>query len=137
MVFSPITDDIEKVDAARGGVLSTVAGEDLLAGQLVKLNGNNQVIPSDTDGEQAVGITTQGVAAGDSATVLSISTVANVRAATAVSANDPITSHGGTGEEGEVATADGTGDFIVGMALEDIGSGEYGQAIMTLAGEVN
>jgi len=137
MAYSEITEDIEKVDAARGGVLSMEAGEDVIAGQVVKAGGDNTVQPTDTDGENVIGVATQNVSAGDAVTVLSNSTVARVRAGASVSANDPVTAHGATGEEGEVATADATGDFILGVATESIGNGNVGQIIVDLGGEVN
>jgi len=137
MVFTAIADDIEKVDAREGGVLSLTADAETIAGQVVKLTGNNSVSPSDTDGEQVIGVATQGVPSGDSVTVLSNSTVANVRANAEVTAGSFVTSHGATGEEGEVITADGTGDYVLGIALETIGAGEYGQILVDLGGQVN
>lgn len=137
MAFSEITDDIEKVDAARGAHLALTAGASITAGQLVKLTGDNTVEPSDSDGEEIIGVATQSVASGDTLTVNSVGILSLVRAATSVDAQDPVASHGGTGESGEVATADGTGDFIAGIALESISGGDTGVALLTLAGEVN
>ena len=136
MVFEQIQDDIEKLDAARGAHAGYVAGADTLAGQVVKITGDNEVSPSDTDGEEVIGVCTQSVSEGDTVNVLSLSTMANVRSNDGVSAGDYLASAGNTGEEGEVDTA-AADDFVVGMAVEDIGAGEYGQAILTLAGQVN
>ena len=136
MVFDEIQDDIEKLDAARGAHAGYVAGDDTLAGQVVAITGDNEVSPSAADGEEVIGVATQGVAEGDTVNVLSVGTIANVRSNAGVSAGDYLASAGATGEEGEVDTAE-SGDFVIGMALETIGAGEYGQAILTLAGQVN
>ena len=130
MAFDEITDDIEKVDARHGGKVGFTAGADIIAGQAVKLTGNNEVSPSDADGEEVIGIATQTVSEGDTVDVNGISTVSNARVSAAVDAGDPLTSNGATGEEGELAEADTDGDHVVGYALEDIGAGEYGQMII-------
>lgn len=136
MVYSPIEDDIEKLAPQHWGGVGFTADEEVIAGQLVKLSGDNAVAPSDTDGEQAFGIATQSVAAGDSVTVLVAASIANVRTGAAVTQGNFLASHGGTGEEGEVAPA-ATGDYYVGIALESIGDGEYGQALVLPGGQVN
>ena len=130
MAFDQITDDIEQADARHGGKVGFTAGADIIAGQAVTLSGNNEVSPSDTDGEEVIGIATQSVSNGDTVDVNGISTVSNARVSTAVDAGDPLTSNGATGEEGELAEADTDGDHVVGYALEGIGAGDYGQIVI-------
>jgi len=136
MVYSEITDDIEKLGPRDAGALGMVAEEATLAGQVVKVGANgNSVEPSDTDGEEVFGVATQSVAAGDTLTLMGPGTVANVRASDATSPGF-VASNGGTGEEGEVASA-ATGDYVVGILLDDLGAGDYGRMFVLPGGQVN
>lgn len=129
MAFSQIQDDIEKLSPRGAGIIGMTAEEDVIAGQVVKLGAaSNSVEPSDTDGEEVFGVATQTVSAGDSVAVAGPGTIANVRANGATSPG-AIASDGATGEEGEVAAA-ATGDETVGILLDDLGAGEYGQAFI-------
>lgn len=129
MAYSEITDDIEKLSPKGSGVVGMVAEEDVIAGQVVKLgSASNSVEPSDTDGEAVYGVATQTVSSGDQVAVAQPGTIANVRASGSESPG-AIASNGATGEEGEVAAA-ATGDNTLGFLLEDVGAGEYGQALI-------
>jgi len=137
MAYDEIQNDIERLGPRDGGAPGFVTSAQTLAGQVVTLTGDNQVAPSSTDGENVIGVTTQGVASGDTATVLTCSTVATVRASSTVSSGERVASNGATGEPGEVATA-ATGDFVLGVALEGIDAGGAGQVLVTAGGgEVN
>jgi len=121
-------------------LLPFTADEAILRGQVVKFGAsNNSVEPSDTDGEVAVGMAVQSVSAGDTVTVAMPGCEVRFTAGTGtVGRNDPLTSHGGTGEEGQVDTADATGDSIVGYAQEASSSqGDLVRGWIDLGGEVN
>lgn len=103
------------------------ANEDLLQGQLVKLDTGNtarSVEPSDTDGEQAYGFALADYSSGEQAAVAGPgSVVRGVSSTGSITSSDRLASHGGTGDEGELDTA-ASGDHVVGIALEDdTGSG--------------
>lgn len=138
MAFSEVLDDIEVMRPPEGTAYSFNADEDILRGQVVKIGSDGGVEPSDTDGEQVIGIATQSVSSGDQLTV--IGTGARVRftgGAAGISAGDFLTSHGGTGEEGEVTTADATGDWIIGVAHEGAGDGDTFVGTVAVSGQVN
>ena len=99
---------------------SYVAEEAVLQGQAVKPGGTNsdEVEPSDTDGERVVGIAMYDAAAGELVDVVRRGTCRLTSGTGSISANDPIASHGGTGEEGEVAGA-ASGDYVFGVARND------------------
>ena len=138
MAFSAPLEDVEKMRPSEGEALSMTADVAVEAGQVVKLTGNHTVSPSDTDGEETIGIAVQSVASGDQVTVLGNSARVLFTAGAAVGAGNAVTSHGGTGEEGEVAPADETGDSIVGYALESAGSaGDTFVGVVDRGGEVN
>ena len=123
MAFESPFEDIEKMRPPEGEALSFTADAAVEAGQVVKLTGDAEVSPSDTDGEETIGVATQSVSAGDTVMVVGNGGRALFTAGDAnVSANDPVTSHGATGEEGQVTEADTDGDFIIGYALEAAGS---------------
>jgi predicted RNA-binding protein with EMAP domain len=116
------------------------ANEDVIRGQVVKVAGaDNAVQPSDTDGENTIGVATQTVSAGDQVTVALPGCEVEFTAGTGtISRGDFVTSHGATGNEGEVDSASATGDNIVGLVTE--GSSSQGDLIrgqVVLAGEVN
>lgn len=118
MVFRTYTDQVG-VETDTGSSRSFTAGEAILQGQLVKVSADRTVIPSDTDGENAYGIASYDAAAGETVQVYGPGCVVLATSGTGtVSAGDFVTSHGGTGEEGELDTAT-TGDVVVGVALED------------------
>lgn len=83
-----------------------------------------QVSPSDTDGERVVGFALYDAAEGAQVAVAESGTAVRATSGTGtVSEGDPIASHGGTGEEGEVDTA-ASGDYVLGRAIsEDNGDG--------------
>ena len=122
MAFRTLNESIA-LEPLRSGAESRsyVAEEAIKQGQMVKKGGTNsdEVEPSDTDGERVVGIAAYDAAAGD--TVLVIEDGIRVRATSgtgSIAAGEPVASHGGTGEEGEVATA-ASGDYVIGVAYED------------------
>jgi len=115
------------------------AGEAVNRGQVVKLSGANSVAPSDTDGEVTHGVALQSVSAGDQVAVAGPGCIVNVQSGSgAVSVGDAVTSHGGTGEEGQVDTASATGDSIVGYAYTSGGGqGNLVELEIDRGGEVN
>lgn len=138
MVFTEITDDIERIGPDKGTAYSFNAEENVIAGQAVKLDADNGVEPSDTDGEACIGVATQTVSAGDQVMVAGPgSRVLFTGGAAGISAGDFLASHGGTGEEGEVNTGDATGDYIVGVAHEGAGDGETFVGTVLAGGQVN
>lgn len=138
MAYTEPSEDIEKMRPSEGEAHSLTAGTGgVQAGQVVKISGDTECVPSDTDGETAIGVSAQSVAAGDEAMVLGNSARVLFTAGAAVSAGDALTSHGATGEEGQVATADGTGDYIIGYALEGAGSGDTLVGVVDRGGQVN
>jgi hypothetical protein len=136
MAFSAPTEDIVE---AGDNLLPFTAGEDVIRGQVVKCGGSISVQPSDTDGEVTHGVAVQTVSSGDQVTVAMSGVEVEMTAGTSgISAGDALTSHGGTGEEGQVDTASATGDSIVGYALEGSSSqGDLVRAVIDLGGEVN
>ncbi len=136
MAFSESNEDIVEYGE---NLLPFSAGEEVLRGQVVKVGGNISVQPSDTDGEVTHGVAVQGVASGDQVTVAMSGCEVEATAGTGdISAGDPLTSHGGTGEEGQVDTADATGDSIIGYALEASSSqGDLVRMYIDAGGEVN
>ena len=138
MAFTEVLDDIELMRPPEGTAYSFEAGEDVIAGQVVKVGGDNSVQPSDTDGEQVIGVAAQTVSAGDTVMVLGHGARVRFTAGAAVSAGDYLTSHGGTGEEGEVTTGDETGDYLIGLAHEAAGSqGDTFVGTVVAGGQVN
>ena len=136
MAFDQIEDDIERLASKHGGDLSFTADATITAGQLVTITGDNAVSPSDTDGEEVVGVATQNAAEGDTVMVQGVGTLSTVRAGEAITGGDFVSSYGGTGDAGEAGVA-GTGDYVVGMATEDIADEDYGQVSLTPGGQVN
>jgi len=97
------------------------AEEAVLQGQLVKPGSTDgeTIEPSDTDGEKVVGVALYDGGVGELVDVARETPAARLTSGTGtISAGDAVASHGGTGEEGEVATA-AAGDFVAGMALDD------------------
>lgn len=122
-------------------LLPFTANEAVKRGQMVKVAGEDiGVAPSDADGETVIGLATQSVEAGDQVTVAMPGCEVLATSGTgSITRNDPVASHGGTGEEGEVATA-ASGDETVGIALEgDAGDGEDVRVFLDLGagGQVN
>lgn len=119
MAFTEVTNDVEKMRPPEGTAYSFNADEDVIAGQVLKLGSDNGVEPSDTDGENCIGVTAQTVSSGDEVMVLGPGArVLFTAGTTPISAGQLLASDGGTSEEGEVARADGSGDFIIGVAHE-------------------
>lgn len=121
-------------------LLPYTANEDVLRGQVVKIQGeDNGVGPSDTDGEAVLGVATQTVSAGDQVTVAMPGCEVILTSGTGtVTRGDVLASHGATGEEGEVDTA-ATGDYGFAVALEDdAGANDDVRAFITgVSGQVN
>lgn len=139
MAFTAPTEQIveEGVD-----LRSCVANEDVIRGQIVVINAAGdppEVAPSASDGELCYGMATQTVSSGQPVTVATAGTEVRLTAGTAdISAGDPLTSHGATGEEGQVDTADGAGDSVVAQAYEASGAqGDLVMALLQNGGEVN
>jgi hypothetical protein len=138
MAFSAPTEDVEKMRPSEGEALSMTADVAVDAGQVVKLTGNQTVSPSDTDGEEVIGVAVQSVASGDQVTVLGNSARVLLTAGAAVGAGNALASDGGTSDEGTVEPANSTGDSILGYALEAAGSsGDTFVAVLDRGGEVN
>ena len=137
MVFEAPTDDIEKMRPPLGEAVSFTAEEDVIAGQVVKLSGDNAVAPSDTDGEPTYGIAMQTVPAGDDLNVNGSGVRCLFTAGDTVTAGDKLTSHGGSGEEGEVAPADATDDYVIGYAHEGASEGDTFVGVVDRGGEIN
>lgn len=98
-----------------------VAAAAIKQGQVVKADGSNsdEVTPSDTDGEVVIGVAAYDAAAGDVVLVLEEGGRARLTSGSGtISAGDPLTSYGGTGENGEVDTAS-AGDYVLGRAVRD------------------
>ena len=114
-------------DGAR--VESYVCEEDVLQGQVVKPGGTNEdeIEPSATDGENAVGVAMFDQSSGGVVDVIRRGTVRLTDGTGSITANDPLASHGGTGEEGEVASA-ASGDHVFGVARFD-GEGDGSDVI--------
>lgn len=113
------------------------AKEALTQGQLVKLDtdGSGRTVePSDTDGEKAYGFAIADYSSGEEATIAGPGAIVRVVSSTGtISSGDPIASHGGTGDEGEVDTA-ASGDWIVAVALQDdTGTGTEGSVIVQVS----
>lgn len=137
MAFSEPEQDIVEYGE---NLLPFTANEQVLRGQVVKIAGGDVAVqPSDTDGEVTHGVAVQGVASGDQVTVAISGCEVNMTAGTnSISRGDPLTSHGASGEEGQVDTASATGDSIVGYALEGSGAqGDLVRAVVDLGGEIN
>lgn len=100
-----------------------VVNSDVSRGQLVKITGaDREVAPSDTDGEDCIGFAEYDASSGESVSVAMDTCV--VRAVTGtgtISRGDPVTSHGGTGDNGDLQTAS-SGDMVVGYALNADGT---------------
>jgi hypothetical protein len=121
MAFSELLNDVELMRPPEGTAYSFTADEDVLAGQVVKISSDNSVAPSDTDGEQVIGVSAQSVAAGDTVMVLGDGARVRLTAGAAVAAGEQVTSLGATGEEGEVGSGTGS-DNSVGVAHEAAGA---------------
>jgi len=133
------TEDTGDVLIEGDNVHSFNAGEAVLRGQVVKIGSANGVQPSDTDGEVTHGVALQSVSAGDQVAVAGPGCVVKVQAGTGtVAAGDALTSHGATGEEGQVDTAGATGDSIIGYAHTAGGAqGDLVEMEVDRGGEVN
>jgi len=120
MVFRTYTEDVLITSGRDPNSRSFTAEEDVLQGQLVKPGAAAySVEPSDTDGELAIGFAAYSVSSGEEVSVIELGEEVLATSGTgSVSAGDRVASHGGTGEEGEVATA-ASGDVVIGVALED------------------
>jgi hypothetical protein len=136
MAFTAPSQDIEKMRPSEGEALSFTAGEEVVAGQVVKLTGDLSVAPCDTAGESSIGVVTQSVPSGDTCMVVGNSGRVLFTAGSSVSAGDPLTVDPST-NEGEVGTANSTGDVIVGYALESAGAQETLRGVVDRGGEVN
>ena len=137
MVFEAPLQDIEKMRPSEGEALSFTTQEEVTAGQVVKLDGNLEVEPSDTGGETTIGVAVQSRASGEPIMVVGNSGRVLFTAAGSVSAGDPLTSDPST-NEGEVGTASSTGDSIIGYALESAGSqGDTFRGVVDRGGEIN
>lgn len=104
---------------------SYTADSAVLQGQIVSAAGEDRVAPSTTDGDaDVVGIALFDAAAESEVTVAESGSRVIATAATLVDAGDLVTSHGDTGEAGEVTTA-AAGDYALGRAVRDaVGSND-------------
>lgn len=139
MAFRTFSEPI-LVEPARAGaqIRYFTAEEDIKQGQLVRDGGTNsdEVEPSDTDGEVVKGIALYDASPGDSVAVAQGGTVVRATSGTgSITGDDPIASHGATGQEGEVATA-ASGDFVIGRAKkDDVGTNDDAEVILNFEGE--
>lgn len=137
MAFTEPSQDIELLDQrTNAAAYSFNADQDVIAGQVVKLVSDNGVAPSDTDGEQCVGVATQTRSAGDQVQVAGPGTRVRLTAGGTVTVNSQVASHGATGEEGQVADA-ATGDYAIAQAFEGAASGETLVGMVVVGGQVN
>lgn len=135
MAFTaPTVDIVEEGD----DLSSFVANEEVIRGQVVKLAGEDLgVQPSDTDGENVVGVAVQTKSSGEQVAVAMPGTEVRFTAGESISRGDLLSSHGATGEEGQVAT-EATGDKVVGVAYEQASSqGDLVHGRVEYAGQVN
>lgn len=140
MAFTNPNNDIELMRPPEGTAYSFTADEDIIAGQVVKLGSDNGVEPSNSDGEQVVGVAAQTVSSGDQVLVLGPGARVRFTAADGTpAANGLLTSGGGaTGDEGEVKDASTTGDWIIGQAHEGASSqGDTFVGTVLVGGQVN
>lgn len=126
-------------DAFIGGVEnidgSVHANSSISQNDHVDLTGDNQVEVVNSDGTSGYGVALYDASSGDAVAVATVGAKVVVNS-TGVSAGDFVTGHGTTGNNGQVATADGTGDEILGKALTGTSNGTC-EILITLAGEVN
>lgn len=117
---------------------SFTADSAVSAGQVVTVDADYAVGPSTTDGERVVGVALYDAEAGETVAVAQSGCEVLCTSGTGtVSAGDPVASHGGTGESGEVDTA-ATGDYVIGDALEgDAGTNDDVRVAIDLGGQVN
>lgn len=99
---------------------SYVAENDVLQGQVVKQGTNeDEVTPSDSDGEPVAGVALHDATSDDIVDVARRVNGARLTSATGgISAGDAVASHGGSGEDGEIDTA-AAGDYVLGTAKRD------------------
>ena len=121
MVFRTYSKPVLLEPARAGANIDTFyCEEDVLQGQVVKPGGTDpsEVEPTDTDGERCLGVALYSASAGDSVDVLRRGYCRLTSGTGNISADDRVASHGGTGEEGEVA-AGASGDHVFGVARYD------------------
>jgi predicted RecA/RadA family phage recombinase len=120
MVFRDVTDDVLIDSGVDANLRSYTAEEAVLAGQVVKAGAAAESVePSDTDGEDVLGVALEDAAVGDQVTVARDGCKVRATSATGtVSAGDFVASHGATGEEGEVDTK-AAGEAYLGVAVAD------------------
>lgn len=138
MAFSEVTGTIEKQAPPPGAAYSFSASAAITAGQVVKLDGDQSVTPADTNGEAVIGVATQTVSSGDQVQVLGTGARVVFTASEGISAQDPLAVGTGT-NNGEVQTANTSGDTIIGYAL-DGSAGSQGDTfvgVIDLGGDVN
>lgn len=112
-----------------------VANGSIDQGDHVELTGDNQVEAVASDGVSGYGVALYSAESGDAVAVATVGAKVKVNS-TGVTAGDFVTGHGATGNAGQVTTADGTGDEILGKALTATASGTS-EVLLTLGGEVN
>lgn len=125
-------------DVFRGG-LENIDGDlhangSISAGDLVDLTGDNQVEAASTTGADGYGVAMYDASSGDAVAVATVGAKVEVNS-TGITAGDLLTSNGGN-TAGQVATADGTGDEIVGRALTGTSGGTC-IALLAMGGEIN
>jgi len=142
MAFTEPTNDIEVMRPPEGEAQGFNASSAVTAGQVVKLDGDNDCTPADTNGEVAYGVATQTVASGDLVQVNGSGARVRFTAGSNVDGSnitngDPLTVDQGT-NNGEVQVADSTGDHIIGYAQEGATSqGDVFIGVVDRGGEVN
>jgi hypothetical protein len=126
-------------DAFEGGLENIDAQVDangsISQNDQVELTADNQVDVVTSDGVSGYGVAMYDASSGDAVAVATTGAKVQVNS-TGVSAGDFVTGHGATGNNGQVTTADGTGDEILGKALTGTSNGTC-TILITLAGEVN
>lgn len=123
MVFRTYSKPVLLRPARAGAQIEAfVAEEEVKQGQVVKPGGSNsdEVEPSATDGERCIGVALYDAAAGSMVDVLIQGYARLTSGEATINADDRLASHGGTGEEGEVATG-ASGDHVFAVARFDGG----------------
>jgi hypothetical protein len=118
MAFRTYSKPVLTEPARAGADIDSYDAENAVSqGQVVKQGSNeDQVTPSDTDGEKVIGVALYDASSGDIVDVVREANGVRLTSGSgSISADDALASHGGSGENGEVDSA-AAGDYILGTA---------------------
>lgn len=121
MAFSEPEQDVEVLGPDSGGALSFTAGSGgVIAGQVVTMSGDNEVVAASTDGDEPVGVATQTVDAGAQVQVAGPGSRVRYTAADGDASEGDLVHAGAAGEDGEVTVLDASTDDLhyVGQVYE-------------------